>query len=78
MSYLKKKFETDGYLFLKDFFSEHQVHILKELTQKLEDHCNQVTKAEDAGFSIPHKLIINRESFDHSKIRQGEASTRSQ
>ena len=71
MKLLAEKFESDGYLFLKDFFSEHQVHVLKDMTRKLEEHCSKVIQAEDAGFSIPTELVINRESFDHGKIRQG-------
>lgn len=71
MNNFTQKFKNDGYLFIKDFFSDYQVKVLAELTKKLEANCNRIVQAEDAGFSIPHEVIINRESFNHGKIRQG-------
>ena len=68
MSSLTQKFETDGYLFIKNFFSDCQVQVL---LKKLEENCGKIIQVEDAGFSIPQKVIINRESFDHGKIKQG-------
>ena len=67
------KFKTDGYLFIKDFFSDYQVQVLKELTNKLEENCSKIMKAEDAGFSVPNEVIIIRENFDNGKINRGRS-----
>ena len=66
-----KQFKTEGYLVIKDFFSEYQVEVLKNLTRKLENNCSKIIEAEDAGFSLPNRAIISREIFDVTKLKQG-------
>ena len=67
------KLSTKGFAILRNFFSDAQSHLIRDMAARLERTCEKVMSIEDAAIvdQLPmQRLIINRESFDASKMRQ--------
>ena len=66
----KEELKTNGFAILRNFFSDAQSHLIKDMTMRLERTCEKLIQIENAGINPMQRLIINRESFDSSKMRQ--------